>query len=144
MNSVPTTSQRQGRLREAASEGSPRQTCEPTNRNVIRGQVPWASQHPMAKPSGSRDMVNDAAVQGKLTLLSGEICFPREEKTMGAGLRTIPKGVESPPAPTVPLSAFRTETPGGRKQKSAEAIVATPVNSGRAVKGRTSRNKEEP
>ena len=144
MNSVPTTNLRQGRLREAASGGSPRQTCEPTNRNVIRGQVSWASQHPMAKPSGSGDMVNDAAVQGKLTFLSGEICFPRGEVAMGAGLRTIPKGVESPPASKAPISAFRTETSGGRKQKSAEAIVAIWSNPGQAAKGRTSRNKEEP
>ena len=144
MKSVPTTSQRQGRLREAASGGSPRQTCEPTNRNVIRGQVSWASQHPMAKPSGSGDMVNDAVVQGKLTFLSGEICFPRGERAMGARLRTIPKGVESPLASKVLVSAFRTETPGGRKQKSAEAILAARPNRGQAVKGRTSRNKEEP
>ena len=89
----------------------------------------------MAKPSGSGDMVNDAVVQGKLTFLSGEICFPRGETTMGAGLRTIPKGVESPPAPKVSLSAFQAETPGGRKQKSAEAIVATRPNPGQVVKG---------
>ena len=98
----------------------------------------------MAKPSGSGDMVNDAAVQGKLTFLSGEICFPRGEVAMGAGLRTIPKGVESPPASKAPISAFRTETSGGRKQKSAEAIVATGLNPSQAAKGRTSRNKEEP
>jgi len=89
----------------------------------------------MAKPSGSGDMVNDAVVQGKLTFLSGEICFPCGERAMGAGLRTIPKGVESPPASKAPLSAFRTETPGGRKQKSAEAIVATRPNPGQVVKG---------
>jgi hypothetical protein len=98
----------------------------------------------MAKPSGSGDMVNDAAVQGKLTFLSGEICFTRGEKAMGAGLRTISKEVESPPASKARISAFRAETSGGRKQKSAEAIVATRARSGRAVKGRTSRNKEEP
>jgi hypothetical protein len=89
-------------------------------------------------------MVNDAAVQGKLTFLSGEICFPRGDRTMGAGLRLIPKGVERPSAPKVCISAFPAETSGGRKQKSAEAIVATQPNPGPAVKGRTSRNKEEP
>lgn len=144
MNSVPTTSLRQGRLREAASGGSPRQTCEPTNRNVIRGQVSWASQHPMAKPSGSGDMVNDAVVQGKLTLLSGEICFTRGKAAMGAGLRPIPKGVEKPPAPTASLPAPRAETPTGMEQKSAEAIVAARPVVGQAAKGRTSWNKEEP
>lgn len=98
----------------------------------------------MAKPSGSGDMVNDAVVQGKLTFLSGEICFPRGDRAMGAGLRTIPKGVESPPTSKVLVSALRSGTSGGRKQKSAEAIVAARANTGRAVKGRTSRNKEEP
>ena len=88
--------------------------------------------------------VNDADVQGKLTFLSGEICFPRGERAMGAGLRTSPKGVESPPASKVLVSAFRAETSGGRKQKSAEAIVAVRACCGRAVKGRTSWNKEEP
>ena len=144
MNSMPTTSLRQGRLREAASGGSPRQTCEPTDRNVIRGQVSWASQHPMAKPSGSGDMVNDAVVQGKLTFLSGEICFTRGERAMGAGLRPIPKGVERPPAPKATLPALWTETSRGMEQKSAEAIVATRPEANRVVKGRTSWNKEEP
>jgi len=141
---VPTTSLRQGRLREVASGGSPRQTCEPTNRNVIRGQVSWASQHPMAKPSGSGDMVNDAAVQGKLTFLSGEICFTRGEMAMGAGLRPTPKGVEKPPVPTACGPARRAETPGVRRQKSAEAIVAERRPDRRGAKGRTSWNKEEP
>ena len=98
----------------------------------------------MAKPSGSGDMVNDAVVQGKLTLLSGEICFPRGERATGAGLRSIPKGVEKPPAPKASLPALWAETSGGRKQKSAEAIVAVRPDLGRAAKGRTSRNKEEP
>jgi hypothetical protein len=144
MNLVATTSLRQGRLREAASGGSPRQTCEPTNRNAIRGQVSRAIQHPMAKPSGSGDMVNGAVVQGKLTFLSGEICFTRGKMAMGAGLRPIPKGVEKPPAPTVNLPALRAETPSGREQKSAEAIVAARLVLGQAAKGRTLRNKEEP
>jgi hypothetical protein len=144
MNSVPTTSLRQGRLREEGSGGSPRQTCEPTNRNVIRGQVSWASQHPMAKPAGSRGMVNDAVVQGKLTFLSGEICFTRGEMAIGAGLRPIPKGVEKPPAPKATLPALRAETFGGMEQKSAEAIVVVRPIVGRAAKGRTLRNKEEP
>jgi hypothetical protein len=98
----------------------------------------------MAKPSGSGDMVNDAVVQGKLTFLSGEICFTRGERSMGSGLRPIPKGLEKPPVPKGRLPALRTETPGGVEQKSAEAIVAERPALGRAAKGRTSRNKEEP
>ena len=97
----------------------------------------------MAKPSGSGDMVNDAAVQGKLTFLSGEICFTRGELSTGSGLRPISKAMEKPPVPKASLPAFRAETLGGMEQKSAEAILAVRSAVGQAVKGRTSRNKEE-
>ena len=68
-----TTSQRQGRLREERSEGSPRQSCEPTNRNVIRGRVLGASQHKMTKPCDLTATVNDAVAQGRFMFLFGEI-----------------------------------------------------------------------
>ena len=92
----------------------------------------------MAKPSGSGDMVNGAVVQGKLTFLSGEICFTRGKMAMGTGLRPTPKGVEKPPVPTATLPALRAETLAGREQKSAEAIVAARSIVGQAAKGRTS------
>ena len=76
INMVTTTSQRQGRRREAGCRtmvrpGSPRQSCEPTDRKLLRGRISGASQHPMAKPSGSGDTVNDPGVQREFTLLSG-------------------------------------------------------------------------
>jgi hypothetical protein len=45
-----TSSRRQGRYREVGSEGSLRQSCEPTNRNVIQGRTPWgeSAQHDKA------------------------------------------------------------------------------------------------
>jgi hypothetical protein len=89
-------------------------------------------------------MVNGAVVQGKLTFLSGEICFTRGKAARGAGLRPIPKGVEKPPAPTASLPALRVETSAGKEQKSAEAIVVARPVVGQAAKGRTSWNKEEP
>jgi hypothetical protein len=42
-----TTRRRQGRPREGGSGGSWSQSCEPTNRNVIKGRVPGASLHNM-------------------------------------------------------------------------------------------------
>ncbi len=69
-----TTSQRQGRFREEGSEGSQRQKCEPTDRNVIEGRVSEASWHNTTKPNGSGDTVNDAVAHGQFTFLSGEIC----------------------------------------------------------------------
>jgi hypothetical protein len=44
---IPTTSLRQGQTREGMSGGSQRQTCEPTDRNVIEGRDSWGelAQH---------------------------------------------------------------------------------------------------
>ena len=98
----------------------------------------------MAKPPGSEDMVNGAVVQGKLTLLSGEICSTGRGMAMGSGLRPISKEVEKPPVPKAIVSARRVATPGGMAQKSAEAIVAAHRIRREAAKGRTSWNKEEP
>ena len=102
-----TTSRRQGRRREAASEGSPRQSCDLTDRKVIRGRVPGASWHKTAKPSGSGDTVNDPGVQRPFTSLSGETCLTGGPLAMGAGLRTIPKGMEQPPDPTAAAESAR-------------------------------------
>ena len=97
---MATTSQRQGRHREAGSEGSPRQNCEPTDRKALRGRVPGTSQHQMTKSFGSGDTVKGPAVQRTFTFLSGETCLTGGPLATGAGLRPISKGVEQPPDPT--------------------------------------------
>ncbi len=97
---MATTSQRQGRHREAGSEGSPRQNCDLTDRKVIRGRVPGTSQHQMAKSSGSGETVNDPGVQRAFTFLSGETCLTSGPPAMGAGLRPTSKAVDEPPDPT--------------------------------------------
>jgi hypothetical protein len=139
-----TTSPRQGRLREEGSEGSRRQ--DPRADEQKRHPRPSSSGEPApeGEAHGSEGMVNGAVVRGQLTLLSGEICLPRGAEATGDGLRPISKGVEKPPVPTAPSSARRAETPGARRQKSAEAIVAARRPDRRAAKGRTSWNKEEP
>lgn len=134
-----TTSLRQGRSCEGRSEGSQRQICEPTNRNVIEGPDSWVSWHTTTKPKGPRNRVNDAVVQRQFTVLSGEVCPGAVWRAMGVGLRPISKGMEPPPNPTV----FPVSAAGGNVsrvgQKSAEAIVAVIT-----AKGRTVSNKEEP
>jgi len=76
MNTIKSTSRRQGRLRKEGSEGS-------RSANVrVDGQKPhtrlssWASWHNTTKPAGSGGRVNAAVVHGKFTSLSGEICLP--------------------------------------------------------------------
>ena len=97
---MATTSQRQGRRREAGSEGSPRQNCEPTYRKALRVRVPGTSQHQMTKSFGSGDTVKGPAVQREFTVLSGETCLTSGPLATGAGLRPTPKGVDEPPDPT--------------------------------------------
>lgn len=107
INMVITTSQRQGRRREAGSGGSPRQSCDLTNRKVIRGPVPGASRHTTAKPCGSGDRVNDPGVQRPFTLLSGETCLTSGLLATGAGLRPMLKGMDEPPDPTATVEQTR-------------------------------------
>jgi hypothetical protein len=134
-----TTSLRQGRSREGGSEGSQRQICEPTNRNVIEGPDSWVSWHTTTKPKGPRNRVNDAVVQGQFTVLSGEVCPRAVWRTMGVGLRPISKGIETPPNLTeLPVSTVVGNV-SRVGQKSAEVIVAAI-----AVKDRTVSHKEEP
>lgn len=139
-----TTSLRQGRLREEGSEGSWRQDPRvDEQKRHKRPSIP-GEPAPDGEAHGSGGMVNGAIVRGQLTFLSGEICSLRGGRAMGDGLRTGPKGAESPPVPTAD-SARRAATSVGREQKSAEAIVAVRrPDRRRAAKGRTSWTKEEP
>ena len=134
-----TTSLRQGRSREGGSEGSQRQICEPTNRNVIEGPDSWVSWHTTTKPKGPRNRVNGAVVQRQFTVLSGEVCPVAVWRAKGVGLRPILKGMETPPNPTVIPVSTAVGNVSRVGQKSAEAIVAAVV-----AKGRTVSNKEEP
>ena len=119
------TSLRQGRLREGWSEGSRRQNREPTNRNVIGGLAPEASQHKMTKPLGSGRRVNDAVVRGKRMSLSGEICptWRRDEGGARHEGRTLGWWARVDPSDRARRVAQRTVTCGVIGQKSAEVIV---------------------
>ena len=86
----------------AAGFLSQRQSCEPTDRNVIEGRDSWVSWHTTTKPTGSGSTVNGAVVQRQFTTLSGEICPTSGLETMGVGLRAISKGMDNPQNPTVP------------------------------------------
>jgi hypothetical protein len=105
-----TTSLGQGRSREGGSGGSQRQTCEPTDRNVIEGLDSWVSWHTTTKPIGPRNRVNGAVVQGQFTFLSGEVCPTSGLETRGVGLRPSPKGMELPPNPTVFVGCYGSRT----------------------------------
>ncbi len=88
-----------------------------------RPECSGASRHHTAKPSDSGATVNGAVVRGRRTLLSGEACPTGGGIVTGAGLRSIPKGVDKPPDPTDDPAASLGVIPGVFGQESAEAIV---------------------
>ena len=105
-----TTSLRQGRSREGGSEGSQRQSCEPTDRNVIECRDSWVSWHNTTKPTGSGSTVNGAVAQRQVTVLSGEVFPAAAWSAKGVGLRPVSKGAEQPPNPTVLTSSYGSRT----------------------------------
>lgn len=113
-----TTSLRQGLFREEGSEGSQRQNCEPTDRNVIEGRVSGASWHNTTKPKGLGDTVNDAVVQGKFRFLSGEICPFDSLERDGSLTEVWWETVRKPQNPKAIETARRlaTSVDGGRSQ----------------------------
>ena len=75
MDTTKSTSRRQGRLREEGSEGSRRANVRADEQKPHTRLSSWASWHNTTKPAGSGGRVNAAAVHGKFTFLSGEICL---------------------------------------------------------------------
>lgn len=68
----------------------------------------------------------------------------RSDVVTGAGLRPGAKAPEAPPDPTAtPPAARLGVTPGVTREKSAEGIVGDRATSGRPLKARTRRVKEE-
>ena len=83
MDTIKSTSRRQGRLREEGSEGSPMANVRDDEQKPHIRLSSWASWHNTTKPTGSGDKVNAAFVHGKFTSLSGEICLPSSRMFMG-------------------------------------------------------------
>jgi hypothetical protein len=121
-HSSTSTSPRQGRKGDRPSEGSLRQTCEPTNRNRIQGSVPEASQHYMTKPTGSGDRVNAAVVHGQFTFLSGEICLPCDRIVM----RESGKGLPGKQGPGLSICCCQIRVLRG-KHKPDSNLMMTPI-----------------
>jgi|SRR5579863_2310025 len=79
-------SEAQGRRREAGSEGSMEQRCEPTNRNWISGATVGRAGVRLRSPYPSRaGSVNPAAVHRKWACLPRETCI--DVRGFGKGLR---------------------------------------------------------
>jgi hypothetical protein len=138
MNWIPTTSLRQGRLREGSSEGSPRQSCEPRNTNAIEGRLPWGetAQHVEALWFGGSGKWRGCAATVHV-LIRGDLLAERSDATMGAGLRPRPKDLDWPPDPKAAPAARLGATPGVIEQKSAGGILGALPRWGRVLKART-------
>ena len=82
MDTIKSTSRRQGPLREEGSEGSRSANVRADEQKPHTRLSPWASWHNTTKPEGSWGRVKAAVVHGKFTFLSGEICLPRGRTIM--------------------------------------------------------------
>ena len=133
-----TTSSRQGRSREGLSEGSRRQSCEPRNTNAIEGRHPGgeSAQHDKALWFAGHGKWRGCTAKVHV-LIRGGLSEKRSRMATGAGLRSVPKGVELPPDPTAGSAARLGVTPGVTGQKSAEAILGARALDGAELKGRT-------
>ena len=149
-NGRKTTSLKQGRDREVGSEGSWRQSCEPTNRNGIQGQAPGASQHMMTKPGDSRGMVNAAAVQRRFTFLSGETCPTSGSQDNGSRTEAHPERDGEATGPYRQAdSAGRSNPPRdgagvSRGHSTAGALAGRPELEGRERPRRDSTTAQTP
>jgi len=110
MNTIKSTSRRQGRIRENGSEGSRSAKVRADEQKPHIRLSLRASWHDTTKPAGSGDGVNAAVMHGKFTFLSGEICLSRGRVSMSVVMA-------SSEAPCM-------ATCRGSRQKSAEGIVS--------------------
>jgi len=141
-----TASRRQGRRREARSEGSPSAKMRTDGQKPHRRPSLRASQHNMTKPDGNRRQGKCGGCASRVhVLIRGDLSAWRPEAVTGAGLGPRPKGLDSPPDPTTADPAARPGAiPPVSGQKSAEAIVRVRAGRGKPRKGRTRRFREEP
>ncbi len=75
MDTIKSTSRRQGRKGDRPSEGSRRANVRADGQKPHTRLSSWASWHNTTKPTGSGGRVNAAVVHGKFTPLSEEICL---------------------------------------------------------------------
>ncbi len=109
LNTIKSTSRRQGRFREEWSEGSLSAKVRADEQKPHKRLSLRASWHDTTKPTGSGDRVNAAVMHGKFTFLSGEICLSCVSVSMSVIMT-------SPEAPCM-------ATCRGSRQKSAEGIT---------------------
>jgi len=141
MDTIKSTSRRQGREGDRPSEGS-RSACVRADEQKPHTRLSsWASWHNTTKPAGSGGRVNAAVVHGKFTFLSGEICLPCGRRLMSKIRRGFTRLTKNPACPLAVAGHESRREPQNRQrlmtnpaaprmatcrvsnQKSAEGIV---------------------
>ena len=122
MNTIKSTSRRQGREGDRPSEGSRSAKVRADEQKPHTRLSPWASWHNTTKPAGSGGRVNAAVVHGKFTFLSGEICLPCGRKLMSK----IRKGfTRSTKNPAYPLAVGGYES--SREPRNRQRLMTNPA-----------------
>ena len=141
MNTIKSTSRRQGREGNRPSEGSRSANVRADGQKPHTRLSSWASWHNTTKPKGSGGRVNAAVVHGKFTSLSGEVCLPSGRKLMSKIRKGFTRKTKNPACPFAVNGYESLKEPRNRQrlmvnpaalwmatswvsnQKSAEGIV---------------------
>jgi hypothetical protein len=99
MDTIKSTSRRQGREGDRPSEGSRSANVRADGQKPHTRLSSWASWHNTTKPAGSEGRVNAAVVHGKFTSLSGEICLPCGRRLMSKIRRGFTRLTKNPAYP---------------------------------------------
>jgi hypothetical protein len=112
-----TTSLRQGRFREEGSEGSQRQNCELTNRNIIEGRDLWDELAPHNKVHWFRGHGKWCGCAGKVhVLIRGDL-----SKGQSEGYGSLTEGyLERDRQPTEPYGYLDSALSGNVQRCWAE------------------------
>jgi hypothetical protein len=128
MNTIKSTSRRQGRKGDRPSEGSRSANVRADEQKPHTRLSSWASWHNTTKPVGSRGRVNAAVVHGKFTSLSGEICLPCGRKIMSKVRKGFTRMTKNPACPLA-VGGYESQ----REPQNRQRLMTNPAAPGMAT-----------
>ncbi len=128
MNTIKSTSRRQGREGDRPSEGSRSANVRADGQKPHTRLSSWASWHNTTKPEGSRGGVNAAVVHGKFTFLSGEICLPCGGRVMSKIRKGFTRLTKNPACPFA-VGGYESR----REPQNRQRLMTNPAAPGMAT-----------
>jgi hypothetical protein len=128
VDTIKSTSRRQGREGDRPSEGSWRANVRADGQKPHTRLSSWASWHNTTKPTGSGGRVNAAVVHGKFTVLSGEICLPCGGRLMSKIRKRFTRLTKNPACPFA-VGGYESR----REPQNRQRLMTNPAAPGMAT-----------